>query len=42
MGDISGMCRRFDQPTYFSESGNWNVVKFVHVTAATPPFSDTA
>ncbi len=35
MGDISGMVRRFDQPTYFSESANWNVVKFVHVAAAT-------
>lgn len=39
MGDISGMCRRFDQPTYFSESAGWNVVKFVHVAAATPPHS---
>ena len=39
MGDISGMCRLFDQPTYFSESANWNVVKFVHVAAATVPFS---
>jgi predicted TIM-barrel fold metal-dependent hydrolase len=34
MGDISGMCRRYDQPTYFSESANWNVEKFVHVAAA--------
>jgi predicted TIM-barrel fold metal-dependent hydrolase len=32
--DISGMCRRFDQDTYFSESGKWNVEKFVHVSAA--------
>jgi L-fuconolactonase len=39
MGDVSGMCRRFDQPTYFSESAAWNVVKFVHVAAATPPHS---
>jgi len=39
MGDISGMCRLFDQPTYFSESANWNVVKFVHVAAATAPHS---
>src|SRR3990172_6115714 len=39
MGDISGMCRRFDQPTYLSESAGWNVVKFVHVAAATPPHS---
>ena len=33
MGDISGMCRLFDQPTYFAESAGWNVVKFVHVAA---------
>lgn len=39
MGDISGMCRKFDQPTYLSESASWNVVKFVHVAAATPPHS---
>jgi L-fuconolactonase len=39
MGDISGMCRLFDQPTYFSESANYNVVKFVHVAAATAPYS---
>ncbi len=39
MGDISGMCRLFDQPTYFAESSNWNVVKFVHVAAATAPYS---
>ena len=36
MGDISGMCRRFDQPTYFSEAEKWNVQKFVHVAAAAP------
>jgi predicted TIM-barrel fold metal-dependent hydrolase len=34
MGDISGMCRRYDQPTYFSETAGWNVEKFVHVAAA--------
>ena len=34
MGDISGMCRLFDQPTYFSESAdspkteNGNVIYF--------------
>ena len=39
MGDISGMCRLFDQPTYFAESANWPVVKFVHVAAATAPHS---
>ena len=32
--DISGMCRRFDQDTYFAESAKWNVEKFVHVSAA--------
>jgi predicted TIM-barrel fold metal-dependent hydrolase len=37
MGDISGMCRRFDQSIYFSESANWNVQKFVHVAAAAAP-----
>ena len=39
MGDISGMARRFDQPTYFSESAQWNVEKFVHGAAATAPYS---
>jgi predicted TIM-barrel fold metal-dependent hydrolase len=39
MGDISAMCRRFDQPTYFAESANWPVQKFVHVAAATAPHS---
>lgn len=39
MGDTSGMARRFDQPTYFAESARWNVVKFVHVAAATAPNS---
>lgn len=39
MGDISAMCRRFDEETYFAESANWNVVKFVHVAAATAPHS---
>ena len=34
MGDISGMCRRFDLDTYFSESAKWNVEKLVHVSAA--------
>jgi L-fuconolactonase len=36
MGDISGMCRRFDQSIYFSETAKWNVQKFVHVAAAAP------
>jgi len=39
MGDISGMCRLYDQPTYFSENASWNVVKFVHVAAASAPHS---
>jgi L-fuconolactonase len=39
MGDVSGMCRLYDQPTYFSESASWNVVKFVHVAAATGRFA---
>ena len=34
IGDISGMCRRFDQETYFSETRGWYVEKFVHVSAA--------
>ena len=37
MGDISGMARKFDQPTYFSEAAKWNVQKFVHVAAAAGP-----
>ena len=36
MGDISGMCRRFDQSIYFAESAMWNVQEFVHVAAAAP------
>lgn len=39
MGDISGMCRYFDQDIYFSEAAKWNVEKFVHVAAATGTFS---
>ena len=27
MGDISGMCRRFDQLIYFSEAAAWNVAE---------------
>jgi L-fuconolactonase len=34
MGDISAMCRRYDQATYAAETAGWNVVKFVHVAAA--------
>ena len=35
MGDVSGMARRFDVPTYLSESAGWNVEKLVNVAAAT-------
>jgi L-fuconolactonase len=35
MGDVSGMSRTFDVPTYLSESAGWNVEKLVNVAAAT-------
>jgi predicted TIM-barrel fold metal-dependent hydrolase len=35
MGDTTGMSRRFDVPTYLSESAGWNVEKLVNVAAAT-------
>lgn len=35
MGDVSGMSRRFDVPTYRAETAGWNVVKLVNVAAAT-------
>jgi len=35
MGDVSGMSRRFDVPTYLNESAGWNVQKLVNVAAAT-------
>ena len=35
MGDVSGMARRFDVPTYRAESTGWNVEKLVNVAAAT-------
>jgi predicted TIM-barrel fold metal-dependent hydrolase len=35
MGDVSGMARRFDVPTYLAESAAWNVEKLVNVAAAT-------
>lgn len=35
MGDVSGMSRRFDVPTYLAESAEWNVEKLVNVAAAT-------
>jgi len=44
MGDISRMCRLFDQKTYVAESAAWPIQKFVHVAAATPAvgLSETA
>lgn len=39
MGDVSGMSRRFDVPTYQRESSGWNVEKIVNVAAATGPHS---
>ena len=41
MGDLSGWARYFDQKTYFAESANWNVEKFVHVAAATDFVAET-
>jgi predicted TIM-barrel fold metal-dependent hydrolase len=35
MGDVTGMSRRFDVPTYMAESAGWNVEKLVNVAAAT-------
>jgi L-fuconolactonase len=35
MGDVTGMARRFDVPTYMAESAGWNVEKLVNVAAAT-------
>ncbi|MDT5111278.1 MAG: L-fuconolactonase [Mycobacterium sp.] len=35
MGDVTGMARRFDVPTYLAESEGWNVEKLVNVAAAT-------
>ena len=35
MGDVTAMSRRFDVPTYLSESAGWNVEKLVNVAAAT-------
>jgi L-fuconolactonase len=35
MGDVSGMSRRFDVPTYLAETAGWNVQKLVNVAAAT-------
>ena len=35
MGDTTGMARRFDVPTYRTESAGWDVQKIVNVAAAT-------
>jgi L-fuconolactonase len=35
LGDVRGMARRFDVPTYQAEAAKWNVEKFVNVAAAT-------
>jgi len=35
MGDVRGMSRRFDIPTYLTESQGWNVEKWINVAAAT-------
>jgi len=35
MGDVTGMARRFDVPTYQRESDGWPVEKLVNVAAAT-------
>ena len=35
MGDVTGMARRFDVPTYRREAAGWNVEKLVNVAAAT-------
>jgi predicted TIM-barrel fold metal-dependent hydrolase len=34
MGDVTGMARRFDVPTYQAEAAAWNVEKLVNVAAA--------
>ncbi len=41
MGDLTGWARYFDQETYFAESANWNVQKFVHVAAASDFVAET-
>ena len=35
IGDVTGMARRFDVPTYQAEAAGWNVEKLVNVAAAT-------
>ena len=35
LGDVTGMARRFDVPTYLAESARWSVEKIVNVAAAT-------
>ena len=39
LGDVKGMARRFDVPTYREEAAGWNVEKLVNVAAAVGPHS---
>ncbi len=39
LGDVQGMARRFDVPTYRAEATGWNVEKLVNVAAAIGPHS---
>lgn len=39
LGDVKGMARRFDVPTYLAEAVGWNVEKLVNVAAAVGPHS---
>ncbi len=41
LGDLDRWARYFDQKIYFAEAANWNVVKFVHVAAATDFVAET-
>jgi L-fuconolactonase len=41
MGGVSDWARYFDQDMYFAESAKWNVVKFIHVAAATDFVAET-
>jgi L-fuconolactonase len=41
LGDLDRWARYFDQKTYFAEAAAWNVVKFVHVAAATDFVAET-
>jgi L-fuconolactonase len=41
MGAVSDWARYFDQDIYFAESAKWNVVKLIHVAAATDFVAET-